>query len=459
MRKKSKRTKGIEKAHPFDGLSRVNPHAAGVDIGAEEIVVCVSTNETTQLVRGFGNYTIDLHAIAAWLAEHKIKTVAMESTGVYWIPLFEVLEQKGFDCLLISSRSLRRVSGRKSDVTDAQWIQTLHNYGLLESSFRPQADLIALRSLLRHRRNLVDHRSPHVLHIQKALLQMNIQLSQAVSDVTGVTGQAILRAIVAGVRDPKMLASLREPGCKKSEEEIAKALTGTWREEHLFILKQALALFDFYSQQILECDQEIERMYAKTRTDLQAEELQPLPKRKRNSHSKNQFHETEKIRGHLKRISGVDISLVDGMGVSLAQTVILECGTDMGKFPTDKHFCSWLGLAPKHEISGNKVLQNKTLKTKSRAGQAFRMAAQSVKQAECAFGVLYRRLRAKLGPSQATVATAHAIARVIYRMLKYQIEYDPLSVNEYQKQYEEQQIKYMKKRAAKLGYQLLPVAG
>jgi transposase len=458
MRKKSKRTKGIEKAHPFDGMSRVNPYAAGVDIGADEIVVCVAADETTQLVRGFGNYTVDLHGIADWLAEHKIKTVAMESTGVYWIPLFEVLEQKGFDCLLISSRSLRRVPGRKSDVTDAQWIQTLHNYGLLESSFRPQADLIALRSLLRHRRSLVDHRSPHVLHMQKALLQMNIQLSQAVSDVTGVTGQSILRAIVAGVREPKMLASLREPGCRHSEEEIAKALTGTWREEHLFVLKQALELFDFYSQQILECDQEIERMYAKTRTDLEAEELQPLPKRKRNSHSKNKFHETEKIRGHLKRISGVDISLVDGMGVSLAQTVILECGTDMTKFPTEKHFCSWLGLAPKHEISGNKVLQNKTLKTKSRAGQAFRMAAQSVKQAECAFGVLYRRLRAKLGPSQATVATAHAIAGVIYRMLKFHIEYDPLSVNEYQKQYEEQQIKYMKKRAAKLGYELLPVA-
>jgi transposase len=437
-------------------MSRVNPHAAGVDIGAEEIVVCVAAGETTQLVRGFGNYTIDLHAIADWLAEHKIKTVAMESTGVYWIPLFEVLEQNGFECLLISSRSLRRVPGRKSDVTDAQWIQTLHNYGLLESSFRPQADLIALRSLLRHRRSLVDHRSPHVLHMQKALLQMNIQLSQAVSDVTGVTGQTIIRAILSGVRSPKMLASLREPGCKNSEEEIAKALTGTWREEHLFVLKQAVALYDFYTQQILECDDEIERMYAKTRADWAAE-LQPLPKRKRNSHSKNKFHETEKIRGHLKRVSGVDISLVDGFGVSLAQTVILECGTDMTKFPTDKHFCSWLGVAPKHEISGNKVLKNTTLKTKNRAGQAFRMAAQSVKQADCAFGVLYRRLRARLGPSQATVATAHAIARVVYRMLKYKVEYDPLTVNEYQKQYDEQQVKYMKKRAAKLGYQLTPV--
>ena len=457
MRKKSKRTKGIEQAHPFEGMSQVNPNAAGVDIGAEEIVVCVAANESTQLVRGFGNYTVDLHAIADWLTEHKVKTVAMESTGVYWIPLFEELEQRGFECLLISSRSLRRVAGRKSDITDGQWIQTLHSYGLLEGSFRPQADLVALRSLLRHRRSLIDHRSPHVLHMQKALLQMNIQLSQAVSDVTGVTGQAIIRAILSGVRDPKMLASLREPGCKKSEEEIGKALTGTWREEHLFVLKQAVALYDFYTQQILECDEEIERMYAFTRPDWETGEVKSTRKQNSARHSKNAPYNPEQVRKHLKRISGVDLSAVDGMGVSLAQTVILECGTDMSKFPTEKHFGSWLGLAPKHEISGGKVLNNKTLKTKNRAGQAFRMAANSVKQADCAFGVMYRRLRARLGPAQATVATAYAIARVVYRMLKYKVEYDPLSVNEYQKQYEEQQIRYMRKRAAKLGYQLLPV--
>ena len=458
MKKKGKRTKGIEQARPFDGLSKANPNAAGADIGAEEIVVCVAANETTQLVRGFGNYTVDLESIADWLAEHNIKTIAMESTGVYWIPLFETLEKRGFECLLISSRSLRRVAGRKSDVTDAQWIQTLHNYGLLEASFRPQSDLVALRTLLRHRAELVAHRSPHVLHMQKALLQMNVQLSQAVTDVTGVTGQAIIRAILSGVRDPKTLAALREPGCKKSEEEIGRALTGTWREEHLFVLKQAVALYDFYTKQVVECDEEIEKQYAETRPDWNGGELKPLSTRKRNSHSKNASSDTETIRKHLLRVSGVDISLVDGFGVSLAQTVIMECGTDMTKFPDDKHFCSWLGLAPKHEISGAKVLKNTTLKTTSRAGQAFRMAAQSVKQADCAFGVLYRRLRARLGPAQATVATAHAIARVVYRMLKYKVEYDPLSVNEYQKQYEAQQIKYMQKRAAKLGYQLTPVA-
>src|SRR5512141_2180666 len=456
MRKKSKRTKGIEEAHPFSGMSRIHSYAAGVDIGAIEIVACVPGDECTQIVKAFGNYTVDLQALAQWMKSHHIKTVAMESTGVYWIPLFEELERQGFECLLISSRSLRRVAGRKSDISDAQWIQTLHTYGLLEGSFRPQGDLVALRTLLRHRSQLVEHRSPHIQHMQKELLQMNVQLSQAVTDVTGMTGQKIIRAILAGERDPQTLAALREPGCKKSAEEIGRALTGTWREEHLFILNQSMMLYDFYTEQVQACDLEIERLYGLTRPDWEAGEVQPLSLRKKNSHSKNLPHNSEEVRKHLVRISGVDLSLVDGFGVSLAQTVIMEVGTDMSKFPDEKHFCSWLGLAPKHEISGGKVLKNSTLKTKNRAGQAFRMAAQSVKQAECVFGVLYRRLRARLGPAQATVATAHAMARGVYRMLKYQIEYDPLSVNEYQQQYEAQQIRYMQKRAAKLGYQLVP---
>ena len=456
MRRKSKRMKGIEEAHPFSGMSRIHPHAGGVDIGAVEIVACVSGDEKTQIVKAFGNYTVDLQALAQWLKSFHVKTVAMESTGVYWIALFEELERQGFECLLISSRSLRRVAGRKSDISDAQWIQTLHMYGLLEGSFRPQTELVALRTLLRHRSQLVEHRSPHIQHMQKALLQMNVQLSQAVSDVTGITGQRIIRAILAGERDPQTLAAMREPGCKKSAEEIGKALTGTWREEHLFILRQSMMLYDFYTEQIQVCDLEIERLYGLTRPDWEAGEVQPMTKRKKNSHSKNLPHHPEEVRKHLKRISGVDLSLVDGFGVSLAQTVIMEVGTDMSKFPDDKHFCSWLGLAPKHEISGGKVLKNNTLKTKNRAGQAFRMAAQSVKQAECVFGVFYRRLRARLGPSQATVATAHAMARVVYRMLKYQMEFEPLNVNEYQRQYEAQQVKYLKKKAAKFGFQLVP---
>jgi transposase len=454
--RKGKRTKGIEEAHPFTGMSQVNENAAGVDIGAVEIVACVAGDETTQIVKAFGNYTVDLQAIGRWLKEYDIQTIAMESTGVYWIPLFEELERQGFECLLISSRSLRKVPGRKSDIEDAQWIQTLHSYGLLESSFRPQAELVALRTMLRHRSQLLEHRAPHILHMQKALLQMNVQLSQALSDITGETGQAIIRAIVAGERDPYKLAAMRDRNCKKSAEEIGKALTGTWRAEHLFILKQSLEMYDFYTRQVEMCDAEIDRMYALTRPDWEGRELKPLSVKKRNSHSKNAPQGKEEIRKHLKRISGVDLSVVDGFGVSLAQTVITEVGTDMSKFPTEKNFCSWLGLAPKHEISGGKVLKNKTLKTKNRAGQAFRMAAQSVKKADCVFGSLYRRLRARLDNAQATVATAHAIARVVYRMLKYQVEYETISVEEYEKKYKEAQIKYMKKKAAKLGFQLIP---
>ena len=456
MRRRGKRTKGIEEAHPFVGMSRVNADAAGIDIGAEEIVVCVGGDENTQIVKAFGNYTVDLQNIGAWLKEHHVKTVAMESTGVYWLPLFEVLESMGFQCHLISSRSLRRVPGRKSDILDGQWIQTLHSYGLLESSFRPQADLVALRTLLRHRAQLLEHRAPHILHMQKAMLQMNVQLSQALSDITGETGQAIIRAIVAGERVPQKLAAYRDRNCKKSVEEIGRALTGTWRAEHLFTLKQSLELYDFYTRQVEVCDAEIDRLYALTRPEWEAGKLKPLPLKKRNTHSKNAPKNQEEIRRHLKRISGVDLSAVDGIGVGVAQTVVVECGTDLIQFPKEGNFCSWLGLAPKHEISGGKVLKNKTLKTKNRAGQAFRMAAQSVKGSDCVFGLMYKRFRAHMDNRQATVATAHAIARVVYRMLKYKVEFEEIDVSEYEKKYEEQQIKYVKKKAAKLGFQLVP---
>jgi len=456
MSRKGQRTKGIEEARPFAGMSRVNPQAAGVDIGASEIVVCVAGDENMQIVKAFGNYTVDLQAIGRWLKGCQVKSVAMESTGVYWIPLFEELERQGFECLLVSSRSLRRAPGRKSDIQDAQWIQTLHSYGLLESSFRPQGELVALRTLLRHRGQLVDHRSPHVQHMQKALLQMNIQLSQALSDMTGETGMRIMRAILEGEREPHHLAALRDVKCKRSEEEIAKALTGTWREEYLFVLRQSLELYDYYTRQIGACDAEIERTYALTRPDWEGGELKPLSARKRDSHSKNAPPNQEELRAHLKRISGVDLSAVDGMGVSVAQMVVMECGTDMSKFPSEKHFCSWLGLAPKHEISGGKVLKNKTLKTKNRAGQAFRMAAQAVKRSDCVFGSFYRRLRGRLDKAQATVATAHMIARVVYRMLKYKVEYETINIEEYEARYRDQQIKYMKKKAAKLGFHLVP---
>ena len=446
---------GREEMRPFTGMQRVHPNAAGVDIGAKEIVVCVNGADERQVVRAFGSYTVDLQAIGKWLAEHEVETVAMESTGVYWIPLFEELEGQGFHCHLISSRSLRRVPGRKSDIGDAEWIQTLHSYGLLESSFRPEADLVALRTLLRHRAQLIQHRAPHILHMQKAMLQMNIQLSQVLSDLTGITGLKIIRAIVGGEREPRKLAELRNYRCKKDEEEIARALTGTWREEHLYILKQSLEFYDFYSQQVESCDAEIERTYGLIRPDWEEGELQELADKKRHSHSKNAPKEVE-VRRHLKRICGVDLTAIHGISASLAQTIVLEVGTDMSKFPNEKHFSSWLGLAPKNEISGGKVLKSRTLKTKNRAGQAFRLAAGSVMRADCAFGAFYRRQRARLGPAQAAVATAHLIARVVYKMLKYKMEYEPLSVAQYEQRYHEQQLKYLEKKAAKFGLQLVP---
>jgi len=455
MGKLSDRQGRLAEVRPFAGVSQVHQKAAGIDIGAHEIMVCAGGAEGTQMVKAFGNYTVDLKAIGSWLRDYGVESVAMESTGVYWIPLFEELEGQGFHCHLISSRSLRRVPGRKSDVIDCQWIQTLHSYGLLASSFRPEADLAGLRTLLRHRASMIRHRAPHILHMQKALLQMNIQLSQALSDVAGQTGLTIIRAIVAGERDPYKLAALRNYRCKKDEDEIAKALTGTWRSEHLFVLQQALALYDFYTQQIEACDAEIERFYKLIRSDWGEDELPELPAGKRRTHSKNAPKATE-ARKHLKRIAGVDITAVHGMSVSLAQTIVSEVGTDMSKFPNEKHFCSWLGLAPKQEISGGKVLKESVQKTRNRAGQAFRMAAGSVMRANCAFGGFYRRQKARLGPAQAAVATAHLIARVVYKMLKYKVEYEPRSIQEYERHYQEQQIKYLQKKAAKFGFQLAP---
>jgi transposase len=442
-------------------MRQVNPHAAGVDIGAQEIVACVPDGNAQQIVRPFGTYTADLQSLADWFVDRGIETVAMEATGVYWIPLFEELAARGFRCCLISAQSIKRVPGRKSDVLDCQWIQTLHSDGLLSASFRPDADLVALRTLLRHRAQLIEHRAPHVLHMQKALLQMNSQLSQALSDVTGDTGQRIIRAIVAGERDPHPLAALRHYRCKKDVHEIALALTGTWREEHLFVLKQTLALFDFYTAQLSACAAQIERAFSVIKPHFEPAPAPPVPadaptppSRKPHAHSKNAPEGN--TRAHLLRITGVDLVAVHGISESLAQTMLAEIGTDMHKWPDDKHFSSWLGLAPKNDISGGKVLKSRTMKNRHRAAQAFRMAAQSVGRSHWAFGAFYRRLKGRLGPAQALVATAPKIARTVYHMLKYRVPYHDIGAAEYNKRFHERELKYLQKKAATLGYTLSP---
>ncbi len=425
-------------------------------IGSEEIWACVPTDGTHTTVRKFGTFTPDLYALADWLAAYGIQTVAMESTGVYWIPVYEILEARGFDVQLINAPQLKHVTGRKSDIQDCQWIQRLHSCGLLRGSFRPEAEMCALRAYLRHRAGLLEHRAAHIQHMQKALQQMNLQLTQVLSDITGVSGLAILRAMVAGERDACKLARLRDGRCAHSEAEIVKALTGNCRGEHLFALKQALALYDFYTTQVVECDAEIERQFAnlKPATD---EELPPLdPHDKANTHSKNAPNYD--ARSYLYRLAGVDLVAISGLNASTVQTIISEVGLDMSRWPSEKHFCSWLGLAPHNDVSGGKVLRSRTLKTRNRAGQAFRMAAQAVSHnSQTAFGAHFRHMRARIGPAQAIVATAHQIARAFYHMLKDRTPFRELSAEDYQKRAHERELAQLHKKAAKLGFTLAPL--
>ena len=379
----------------WEGLKVIHPHAAGLDLGSAEIWAAVPPESTAEPVRVFGTTTPDLVALADWLAACQVDTVAMEATGVYWIPIYEYLESRGVAVSLVNARSLKNVHEAQSDRQDCQWLQELHSVkGLFRGSFRPEAEIVALRAYVAgHRTELNTHRSAHIQHMQKALTQMNVQLTQAVKDITGVTGMAILRAILAGERDPHRLAALRQPGVKKTEAEIAKALTGNYRPEHVFALKQALALYDFYTAPLAECDAEIERQFSQLAPAVPPDDLPPLdtsdkqvPRRKNAP--------TYDPRSLLYHQAGWDLVAISGLNESTVQTILSEIGTDMTAWPTDRHFGSWLGLAPHNDISGGKVLRSRTLKTHNRAGQAFRLAAQSVARSRnSAFGAFYSELR------------------------------------------------------------------
>lgn len=440
----------------LDGLPCMYANAAGMDLGAEEIVVAVPPDRDPQPVRSFATFTPDLHALVAWLVACGIDTVAMEATGVYWIPIYELLEAQGIVPYLVNARHVKTVPGRKSDWNDAQWLQKLHALGLLQASFRPDAEIVALRTLVRQRAELIEHRAPHIAHMQQALKVMNLQLSEVLSDIVGVTGLAIIRAILAGERNPVRLAQLRVPSCRSSEETIAKALTGTWKAEQLFVLQQAVALYDAYTAQIAACDTQIEQ-YLRTMESRGAPDapLPDLPPAKRDSHSKN--GPTFNARAHYARILGVDLVAVMGLSATNVQTIIAEIGTDMNRFPTVKHFCAWLGLAPRNDISGGQVLRSRTAKVTNRATQALRLAAQAVARSDTAFGAYYRALRARKGPQQATVATAHKIARVLYHLLKYREPYVEESAAAYEAKRRERELHQLTRRAQKLGYTLAPV--
>jgi len=438
-----------------EALNVVHPNAAGLDLSRDEIWVCVPSDRDPTPVRLFGTFTPDLQALVDWLIHCQVDTVAMESTGVYWIPIYELLEARGIKPYLVNARYVKIVPGRKSDVLDCQWLQKLHRLGLLSASFRPDAEMVALRVYLRHRAALLEQRAPSILHLQKALHQMNIQLTQVLTDVTGQTGLQIIRAIVAGERDPHQLAEFRDGRCQSSQEEIAKALTGNWKPEYVFVLKQALEGYDFYTQQVTACDAEVERFYAALKPRWDAPDVIPaLPRIKRDSRSKNQ--PAGNVRQALYRVVGIDLTAVDGLNEASVQTILAEIGTDMSPWPTVKHFASWLSLAPHNDISGGVVLHSHTLKSNNRARQAFRQAAESVARSDNAFGAYYRRLRAKYGPQVANVATAHKIARVVYFMLKHHVPYDPTKAEEAEARRHERELKRIQRQAAQLGYSLTP---
>lgn len=451
MSKKDKRTAKATLAD-MNALEQINLNAAGLDVGDDDIWGCVPVGRDEMSVRSFSTFTADLHQLADWLAACQVDTIAMEATGVYWIALFEVLESRGFQVYVVNPRYLKNVAAQKTDVLDCQWIQQLHTYGLLRASFQPAEQIAVLRSLVRHRDMLVRYRSAHIQHMQKALQLMNIKLTNVLSDITGVTGMAIIRSIVAGERNPEVLAHYREPGCKKSEEEIAKSLQGNYRREHLFALQQALELYDAYGAQMSACDAELEAMYAEF--DPVDSDIEP-PKPTTGKRRKNQVHFD--LATALYRITGVDLTQVHGIDALTAQTILTEIGWDMSKWPTVKHFTAWLRISPRNKISGGKVLRRSSNKTRNPANQALRIAAQTLSRSNSALGAFYRRIRTRHGAQQAVAATAHKLARIIYFMLKNRTPYLDPGPDYYEQRYRARTIQNMQRKAAKLGLQLVPV--
>ncbi len=434
-------------------LPVMRPDAGGIDIGATEIFVAVPADRAAENVRSFATFTQDLYALADWLKQCGVKTVAMESTGVYWIPLFQILEDCGLEVCLVNARHVKNVPGRLTDVCDCQWLQFLHSVGLLRASYRPEQEVCAIRSLLRHRESLVQMAATHVHHMQKALDQMNLQLHHVISDVTGQTGLAIVEAILAGERNPYVLAKLRNDRIKASEAVIAKSLVGDYRPEHLFTLRQSLVAYHHYGKLIDGCDREIRRCL---------EEFKPphLPDAAEGGNQKSQSMTASPdgvLRSELNRVFGIDLTQIPGIRVGIAQTLFGEIGPDFTKFRSASAFASWMGLCPDNEISGGKVLWVGTRKVKCRAATALRMAAQSLHHSKSALGDFYRRMRAKLGAPKAITAAAHKLARIIFHLVTTGQEFDDSRFAADQLRYQKRQEAKLRAKAKALGFQLIPI--
>lgn len=435
------------------GLEVIHPDSAGIDVGSQRHYVSVPESRGTDAVRSFGCYTPELERMAHWLRAQRIQTVVMEATGVYWLPVFRILEQAGFEVLLVNPRHVKYVPGRKTDVSDCQWLRQLHSVGLLRGAFVPPQEVAAMRTYWRQRKELVECCSREILHMQKALTQMNLHLHVALSDITGVSGMAILRAIVEGERDPVRLAQLTQPGVKRSREEIAQALSGHYTEEHLFVLRQSLELFDVYQSKIHDCDDELARHLGRFESKFAPEELGASTKRNKRKRRKNEPYFD--LRTELYRLTGVDLCRVDGIDSMTAFTILSEIGFDVSAFPAEKQFTSWLGLAPDNRITGGRVKRRSTKRVFSRAANALRLAAQSLHKSKSYLGAYYRRQHARLGPRRAITATAHKLARIVYRLLKHGHEYVDRGENHLENQHKIRTENTLKKLAKQYGYTLI----
>ena len=434
-------------------LKRINHNAAGIDIGFREHYVSVPSERAEPAVRHFGCFTSDLKEMADWLCECGIKTVAMEATGVYWMPVYQVLADRGFEVKLVDARQVRHVPGRKSDVMDCQWLQELHSYGLLSAAFIPEPKVGVLRSYWRQRSVIVAACAQQIHRMQKALDLMNLHLHKVLFDITGQTGLAIVRAIVQGERDPLKLAHMKNNQVKASEEQISKALTGYYRPEHVFALKQALAAYDFSQGQLQELDREIESYMSGLESKGTAAGAEGPSKTRARARRKNEPYFD--LRSELERICGVDLTRIDGLQALTVQAIISEVGWDMSRFPTEKNLVSYLGLCPNNFVTGGKVKKSKSKKIQNPAAHAFRLAAQSLHHGKSALGAYYRRMRYRIGSAKAITATANKLCRLFYRMLKYGFDYVDMGMEAYEKRFQQRTLDTLVKRAKSFGFCLL----
>jgi transposase len=444
-------TKIATGGHP--DLKMVNPAAAAIDIGSTMHMAAVNPEACETPVRAFGTFTQDLHDLADWLKACGVTSVAMESTGVYWIPAFEVLEARGFDVILVNARYAKNVPGRKTDVSDAGWLRQLHSYGLLRGSFRPDAEIATLRAYLRQRERLVEYAAAHIQHMQKALMEMNLQLHHVVSDITGATGMRIIRAIVAGERDPEVLAAFRDIRCHSSIEVIKAALVGNDRDEHIFALSQSLDLYDFYQVKIEDCDRKLEAAVAALTVKAPGD-VAALPKAriKRKQVSAPSFD----VRAALYGVLGTDLTQIHGLGPSLALKLVAECGTDLLAWKCAKHFTSWLCLAPGNKISGGKLLSSRTRRSSSRAAALLRLAATTIGRSDTALGAFYRRLSFRIGKQKAVTATARKIAVLFYNAVRFGMTYRDPGAAAYEERHRSRVLANLQWRAKTLGFTLAP---